>query len=93
MKWFDGKTYEPGLDEERLKRQLFRVWKIMFTHRKTWLTLYEIRNETGDPLQSISARLRDFRKDKFGGHDIQRRRRLCPVKGLFEYRLNLEERK
>lgn len=89
MRWFDGETYSEKYDEDRLKKQLYRVWKVMYLHRKEWLSLAEIRYETGaaDPLQSISARLRDFRKTRFGGHDILRRRRYSVVKGLFEYRL------
>jgi len=87
MIWFDGETYNDGRDRERLQRQLYRVWKVIYLHRKEWLTLQEIQNETGYPLQSISARLRDFRKARFGGHDIQRRSRLSPEKGLFEYKL------
>lgn len=87
MKWFDGETYEAEMDEARLKKQLYRVWKVIYTHRKEWLTLWEIRKECGDPIQSISARLRDFRKERFGGHDIQRRRRLSAARGLFEYKL------
>ncbi len=90
MKWFDGVTYDDEHDERRLKAQIYRVWKVIYLHRKEWLTLQEIRKETGDQPQSISARLRDFRKTKFGGHDIQRRRRYAPKRGLFEYRLRIE---
>lgn len=91
MRWFDGETYDPSLDGDRLKRQLSRVWGIMFLNQRQWLTLQEIRRECGDPVQSISARLRDFRKAKFGGHDIQRRKRYAPGRGVFEYRLRLEK--
>jgi hypothetical protein len=87
MIWFDGETYNDSRDRERLQRQLYRVWRVLYLHRKEWLTLQDIHKETGDPLQSISARLRDFRKARFGGHDIQRRHRLSPEKCLFEYRL------
>ena len=85
MKWFDGETYNDEHDRDRLKRQLYRVWAVIYNGN--WLTLQEIKRETGDPLQSISARLRDFRKSRFGGHEIQRRRRHSPQRGLFEYRL------
>ncbi len=40
-----------------------------------WRTLFEIRVVTGDPEASISARLRDFRKDDFGAHKMTGRRR------------------
>jgi hypothetical protein len=38
----------------------------------TWLTLHEISVGTGDPEASVSARLRDLRKTKFGGHEVER---------------------
>ena len=40
---------------------------------------------TNIPVQSVSARLRDLRKDSFGGHEVKRR--ATDVRGLFEYRL------
>jgi hypothetical protein len=54
-----------------------------------WRTLHEISARTSDPLQSISARLRDFRKQKFGGHTLERRN---ISGGLFEYRLVVRHR-
>jgi len=39
-----------------------------------WHTLREISGQTGDPEASISARLRDLRKRKFGGHSVLRQR-------------------
>jgi hypothetical protein len=39
---------------------------------------------TGFPEASISARLRDFRKEQFGKHVVERRRR---SQGQWEYRL------
>ena len=47
-------------------------------------TLAELHQITKDPEASISARLRDLRKPKFGSHDIQRR---YVERGLFVYRL------
>lgn len=37
-----------------------------------WHTLREISAATGIPEPSVSARLRDLRKDAFGGHTIER---------------------
>lgn len=85
---FGGVTYDPRLDEDRLTKQLGRVWDVMSRqHTDIWLTLAEISARTGDPQASVSARLRDLRKPKFGGYDVQRRRRGPAKNGLFEYRL------
>lgn len=83
--WRDGITFEPKFDEDRLNAQALRVWRVIFDGR--WRTLAEIAERTGDPEASISARLRDLRKERFGGHRVERRRRESPIRGLFEYRL------
>jgi hypothetical protein len=88
---FGGETYEPAFDEDRLKRQLDRVYNHMLSNTNKWCTLYEIREATGDPTQSISARLRDLRKDKFGGFVVEERRRGDPADGVHEYRLVVSE--
>lgn len=82
---FDGHTYDPAFDQDRLVRQLGRVWAVMQDHG--WRTLGEIETATGDPQASISARIRDLRKTRFGGYVIERRRRGDPSDSLFEYRL------
>lgn len=84
---FDGGTFDPELDGNRLRAQLWRVRRLM--QDGEWRTLPEIRDATGDPTQSVSARLRDFRKEKFGGHTVNRRRRGEGRSGLFEYQLIL----
>lgn len=91
---FDGETYDPEHDEHRLANQLGRVWVALQSGR--WLTLEEIQAATSamredggsDSQASISARLRDLRKDRFGGYVVERQRRGDPKRGLFEYRLN-----
>ena len=80
---FAGETYEPELDRERLGKQFHAVFKLM--QDAQWRTLGEIEKQTGYPQASISARLRDFRKKRFGGHVVLRRRRGEPAHGLFEY--------
>jgi len=82
---FDGATIEPELDNERLGAQLLRVRGLMQDGK--WRTLAEISAFTGDPQASISARLRDLRKPRFGERSLQRRRRGEAERGLFEYRL------
>lgn len=80
---FDGATYEPDRDHDRLHAQLTRVLNVVRDH--DWHTLSDIATRTGDPEASISARLRDLRKLKFGGHVVARR---YVDRGLFEYRLD-----
>ena len=79
---FDGATYESGRDRGRLFAQLQRVKALMSDHG--WHTLGELERRTGDPQASVSARIRDLRKPRFGGHVIERR---YVADGLHEYRL------
>lgn len=51
-----------------------------------WKTLEEVSEITGDTTPSISARLRDLRKKKFGGHTILKRK---VNDNLFEYKIVL----
>jgi hypothetical protein len=83
---FDGLTFDPALDLERLESQLGRVYRCLKGGR--WFTLSELQTAVGGSEAGISARLRDLRKTKFGGHQVLRRRRGDPAKGLWEYRLN-----
>lgn len=78
----DGETYDHVLDGARLAAQHRRVADLMADH--VWRTLAEISDRTGDPPASVSARLRDLRKEQFGAFTVERRRR---TKGLFEYRV------
>lgn len=83
--YFGGNTYEPEYDQQRLGKQLMRVKKLMMDNR--WRTLQEIERVTGYPQASISARLRDLRKKRFGSYEVLRRRHGEAARGLFEYRL------
>lgn len=82
---FDGYTYEPEFDYVRLTGQNKRVHGCV--GNGGWWTLDEISEETGDPQASVSARLRDLRKEKFGGYTIDKRPRGGRSKGLWEYRM------
>lgn len=84
---FDGAVYDPALDDDRLRRQLGRVWDLMRDGR--WRTLYEIASSTGDPETSTSAQLRHLRKPRFGAYAIEKRRRTA-LGGTWEYRLVLD---
>lgn len=83
---FDGETYDHERDHERLTGQLRRVADVVLDGR--WRTFDEIEAVTGDPPQSISARLRDLRKRKFGAFTVERRiRDEARSAGLWEYRV------
>ena len=79
---FAGSDYVPARDNVRLTGQLERVFDIMWNGQ--WWSLRGIAAATGDPEASISAQLRHLRKDRFGGHHIEKR---YVGNGLFEYRM------
>jgi hypothetical protein len=79
---FGGSTFDEDRDGDRLRRQFNDVWALM--HDGHWRTLKQISKETKHPEPSVSARLRDFRKTKFGGHIVTLR---YVRKGLWEYKL------
>lgn len=81
---FDGETYEPEVDHIRLGGQALKVWTVV--RDGEWRTLAEIEDECKQPQASVSARLRDFRKKRFGEHTVNRRR-VGPDSGLFEYQV------
>lgn len=80
---FDGNTYAPKFDYARLKGQLRRVYDVMRDGQ--WRTLSEIATLAGNSTEaSVSARLRDFRKEKYGSLAVERER---VAGGLYRYRL------
>jgi len=79
----DGHTYSHDEDYLRLNRQAKRVFDAIAGGG--WHGRGRLERKTGDNWASISARLRDFRKAKFGGWLIMRKRSEIP--GLFVYRL------
>jgi hypothetical protein len=80
----DGATFDPARDGQRLAAQHHRV--LARLRDGEWWTLRRLAQATGDPEASISARLRDLRKERFGSHLIERR---YVERGLFQYRLVL----
>ena len=70
------------IDPEQHRKQLGAVWRVM--HDRGWWTLRNISKRTGYPEQSVSARIRDFRKERFGGHTVDR---IYQGDGVFIYRL------
>lgn len=79
---FDGATYDPALDGERLGRQLDRVRNMLLAYRGEFFTLAELQMVAGGSEAGVSARIRDLRKVRNGGHQVQRRRRSG---GTWEY--------
>lgn len=71
---FDGATFQQWRDGQRLHRQLAIVLGIMRDGQPH--TLAE--------LASVSARCRDLRKAKFGGHCIERS---SDANGVWQYRM------
>jgi len=92
---FDGQTYDPALDQKRLMSQLEAVLYLLGDGR--WWTVPELTRSVARLVgrtvsdSSTTARLRDLRKPKFGGHLVQSRRRNAG--GSFEYRLAPEEKR
>ena len=84
--WADGETYDHPRDSSRLGDQMKAVFELMKDGKER--TLKEIADGTGSPESSVSARLRDLRKERFGGHTVERQ---YIARGLFSYRLLLAE--
>jgi hypothetical protein len=87
LMWFDGVTYDEELDQPRLAKQLTSVLGLMIAGK--WRTLGEISRILCAPEASVSARLRDLRKRRFGKYIVRRRRRGEGKKGLWEYRVEV----
>lgn len=83
---FDGSDYVPARDDERLTGQILRVFECMKDRK--WRSLSDISIQTGDPESSISAQLRHLRKQRFGGHAVNKR---YMGNGLFEYQLEVRQ--
>jgi hypothetical protein len=78
---FDGDTYDRDRDQLRLSGMMARVAATMADGQ--WHTLHELAVITGGSEAAVSARLRDLRKPRFGGHVVERR---YIEGGLWEYR-------
>lgn len=78
---FGGVTYDHARDYYRLSSMLIRVQAVMTDGH--WHTLPDLAQRVGGSEAAISARLRDLRKAKYGGHTVERR---YVHRGLWEYR-------
>lgn len=79
---FNGPDYVPERDNVRLTGQILRVWDCM--RDQQWRTLRQIEAATGDPQASISAQLRHLRKERFGGHTLNKEHL---GEGLYRYQI------
>ena len=84
MPLFDGETYDPIEDHDRLATLLERVRLLMLDGN--WRTLAAISLAAGGTEASVSARLRDLRKPS-GGSYLVDRERVKGARGLFRYRV------
>lgn len=90
---FEGETYDPLVDYERLSQQLQDVWDTLTSDPDQWWTLdglqRDIQARTGryHTEAGLSARLRDLRKPRHGRYVVERQR-VVNYKGLFAYRLD-----
>ena len=81
---FDGETYDEDFDYRRLKTSLEKIKHIMSHPKDQWWTLFELAKLTGSSEAGASARVRDLRKEKNGGHTIESAR---GRNGLWKYRM------
>jgi len=83
---FDGEP-EPceGENRKRLSKLLQRVWDLV--RDGEWRTLRAVADACGCSESSASARLRDFRKVKIMGSNVQVVERRPVRRGLYEYRV------
>lgn len=79
---FKGVTIDAALDTPRLSRALEAV--ALFAADGCWHTLAEIAEAVGCSEAGASARLRDLRKARFGGKQVERMR---VAGGLWAYRI------
>jgi hypothetical protein len=81
----DGETFDRKRDLSRLNDQMRDVYRLMQDGQ--WRPLFAIAHHTGHPEASVSARLRDLRKPRYGGFTVERR---YIANGVFHYRLVIE---
>jgi DNA-binding Lrp family transcriptional regulator len=80
---FDGEDMDQERDGERLNRQMNIIRERM--ENAGWLSVQQLSNELGFPATSVSAQIRNLRKDKFGGRYVERR---YQGNGLYQFKLH-----
>ncbi len=89
---FAGSDFDIYVDYKRLKTQIDRVFALMKDGQ--WRTLQEMQRDleerypdTHFPESSLSAQLRNLRKEYGGFHIINKQRRGRESNGTYEYQL------
>jgi hypothetical protein len=77
-------TGDPA-DAVRLSGQLLAVYDLMSDG--AWWTLADLAGRVNASTQSVSARIRDLRKECFGAHDVRGEQ---VKRGLWRYRLVIQ---
>jgi hypothetical protein len=80
--FFDGRTFVQARDGERLGKQMTAVLGAL--GEGGWWTLEGLSRATGAPEASVSARIRDLKKARFGSHKIESQ---YVRRGLWQYRM------
>jgi len=83
---FDGDDYQPARDKQRLTTGLHKVR--MYMENAGWKTIMQISDDLDMYSPSVSAMLRDLRKERFGGRTVDRR---YVMNGIYEYYLMPEK--
>ena len=81
-----GDTFDADRDGNRLATLHDRVYAYMADGQ--WRTLHQIARECGGTEASVSARLRDMRREKYGAHKVHRQHL---AHGLWVYSLEVAE--
>lgn len=87
---FNGPSYDPEFDDERLRKQIKRVFDCMKDGK--FRTVRQISAITKDPENSIQAQLRHLRKARFGGYTVNKQIKGERKDGLWEYQLLLKKK-
>ena len=82
----DADTCDPERDGQRLATLQARVAEAVADG--DWWSLQNLARETGGSEAAVSARLRDMRKAKYGGHQVHRQHL---AHGLWVYSLEVAE--
>jgi len=82
MTHFNGPDYKPERDDARLSAQQAAIFELVKDGQ--WRTLRAIAQACAAPEASVSAQLRHLRKERFGGHAVNKR---YLGAGLYEYQL------
>lgn len=84
--FFEGCDYVHERDFPRLSPKLAHIFEIMSDGE--WHTLPELHETTGYLTTTISAHIRELRKERWGGHTVHRK---YLGNGLYAYKLEVRK--